>query len=204
MPKRKLPPNEELVRMYRSGMSCGEIAEATGTTPVTVQSMLSRIGEPRRSAAEAAKLRSERGRTNPARYWLGKNQPAEMVERRVKNIRGPNHYLWKGGKSRRPYRKKVQKEKCERCDGRQNLCIHHKDLDHFNDEPDNLAVLCLSCHLSLHKQMYWDAVKAGEEPPRSTGESHWKPDDWKKWRKRNRERYNTSWREWKKKKGGDK
>jgi len=32
--------------------------------------------------------------------------------------------------------------------------------------------------------------------PKSTGECHWKKGDWKKWREKNRERYNAAQRQW--------
>ena len=159
--------------MYRSGMSTGEIAERCGVKPVTVYSLLSRIGEPMRSVSEAARIRGERGRSNPSRYWLGKTQPPEMVERRVSKIRGENHYLWKGGDSLRPYRGKVKKESCETCGSRLNLGIHHRDFDHFNNAEENLSVLCVSCHMALHKQAYWDAIHSGQAPPKSNGPVGW-------------------------------
>ena len=173
MPVRKLPPNDIVIADYRSGMSTGEIAERYTVKPVTVTSLLRRIGEPLRSPAEAARLCVERGRNSPGRYWLGKTQPPEMVERRVSKIRGDQHYAWKGGNTRRPYRDGVVKEACEACGSRQNLGIHHVDLDHYNDDPANLQVLCVSCHMSLHKQAYWDAVHAGGPTPKSNGPVGW-------------------------------
>ena len=173
MAKRKLPPNEVVVREYRSGMSAGEIAEKYGVKPVTVHSCLVRIGEPRRSCAEAARIRVERGRCNSANYWQGKQQPPEMVEKRISKIRGENHWLWKGGKSRRSYRRVIKKVKCATCDSRLNLCIHHRDFDHYNNDPANLQVLCVSCHLSLHKTAYWEAVRTDKEPLRSNCERNY-------------------------------
>lgn len=42
---------------------------------------------------------------------------------------------------------------CERCSWTegQNLPIHHKDRDHFNNEPSNLEVLCHECHAKEHQ-----------------------------------------------------
>ena len=173
MPKRKLPPNETVVNLYRSGASTGEIAEMFNVAPVTVKSLLQRIGEPRRTAKEAAQRREETGRGKHIGYWTGKKQPQEMVEKRISKIRGPAHYLWKGGKDTRHYRKVVAKTKCERCSCKINLCIHHKDFDHYNDDPSNLEILCISCHISLHKQAYWDAIHAGKKPKRSNGPVGW-------------------------------
>jgi len=171
---RKLPPNEEVIALYDSGMSCPEIAERFGVASVTVSSLLWRIGHPMRPPKEAAKLCVEQGRNKPASYWKGKKQSPEMVESRVSKIRGENHYMWKGGDSRRPYRDVVEKIECEKCGARDNLGIHHKDFDHFNDEPSNLQVLCVSCHMSLHKQAYWDAIHAGQTPPKTNAPIGWK------------------------------
>jgi transposase-like protein len=49
MPKRKLPPNNEVIEMYDSGMSCGEIAEKCGVVYDTVYSLLKRIGHKTRN-----------------------------------------------------------------------------------------------------------------------------------------------------------
>lgn len=98
------------------------------------------------------------------RYWLGKKQPPEMVERRVSKIRGSNHYLWKGGLSRRPYRKMKKKTACERCGDTFQLLIHHKNGDHYDNQLDNLEVLCNRCHSSLHKTGYWESVRNGDKP----------------------------------------
>lgn len=177
MPNRKLPPNEQVIEMYRSGMSSGEIAEKCGVAPITVTSLFRRVGYQTRSAADAAKLRVQRGRSIPSTFWKGKKQPSDMVERRVEKIRGEKHYLWKGGLSRRPYRNEVEKEVCDKCGARENLSIHHVNLDHYDNRPDNLQVLCVSCHMSLHKQAYWDAIHAGKAPIKSNGPVGWRRDE---------------------------
>lgn len=177
MSKRKLPPNEIVIELYESGLSTGEIAEMHGVKPVTVVSLLTRIGHPRRSAKEAAILRVARGRAPRVAYWEGKKQPREMVERRISKIRGERHYLWKGGRSRRQYRGKVEKVLCDECGATLNLGIHHRNFDHYDNRPENLQVLCVSCHMSLHKQAYWDAVHKNEEPPRSNGPVGWRRGD---------------------------
>ena len=159
--------------MYRSGMSSGEIAEKCGVKPVTVLSLLRRISEPRRTTQQAADVREARGRGKPASYWTGKKQPPEMVEKRISKQRGERHYLWKGGRDRRPYRNMVDKQECESCGIGENLGIHHRNFDHYDNTPENLAVLCVSCHMSLHKKAYWDAVHAGKEPPKSNGPIGW-------------------------------
>jgi len=173
MPTRKLPPNDEVIAMYESGMSSGEIAEQCGVAGVTVLSLLRRIGHKTRMPKEAAILSYQRGRNIPSSYWQGKTQPAEMVERRASKIRGEAHYLWKGGVGRRLYRKGIEKYICIRCGVTENLGIHHSNFDHYDNVPDNLTILCVSCHMSIHKQAYWDAVHSGQEPPKSNGPVGW-------------------------------
>ena len=68
MPARKVPPNPELIAMYRSGMSCPEIGELMGCAAVTVQQALQRAGETLRTPMEAAANREARGRTKVTRY----------------------------------------------------------------------------------------------------------------------------------------
>ena len=173
MPKRKLPPNDEVIEMYLSGMSSGEIAEKCNVKPITVVSFLSRLNIPRRSAKEAAKIRNESGRANTPSYWLGKTQPKEMVKKRIDKIRGENHYLWKGGFYNRDYKKVIKKVKCGNCDSRMNLGIHHINLDHYDNSPKNLQVLCVSCHMSLHKKLYWEAKRKNLPIPKSNGPVGW-------------------------------
>jgi len=118
-------------------------------------------------------IRSASKLSNTTKYWLGKKQPAEMVERRVSKIRGDKHWCWKGGRARRPYRRKIKKSVCGKCGTTKSLGIHHKDFDHYNDAPENLEVLCVGCHMSLHKTAYWKAVHSGKNPPLSNGPVGW-------------------------------
>jgi hypothetical protein len=173
MPPRKVPSNEVLVEMYGRPMSAGQIAKELDMNINTIASALSRIpGLVLRNQSEAQKLAFQNGKKTTS-FWKGKKQPKDMVERRVSKIRGENHYLWKGGSSIREYRKLVSKEKCENCGSRLNLCVHHLDFDHYNNNPDNLSVLCVHCHLSLHKSKYWNSIRKGEEPMKSTAKSNW-------------------------------
>ena len=174
MPKRKLPPNDELIRLYESGLSGPDIAELYGTTAATVMGGLKRAGARARTGSEAQRLRFARG-AEPNRYWLGKKQPRDMVERRVAPIRGEAHWNWKGGVSdARAYRRLVTKEQCACCGGKERLAVHHRNNDHYDHSPENLMVVCLSCHSSIHKQAYWDAIHRGEEPPKSNAPNNWK------------------------------
>ena len=41
--------------------------------------------------------------------------------------------------------------KCERCGSTKNVDVHHKDGDRNNNTPENIALLCRSCHMKEHK-----------------------------------------------------
>lgn len=45
----------------------------------------------------------------------------------------------------------LEKEyKCERCGSIINVDVHHKDGNHNNNTPNNLELLCRSCHMKEH------------------------------------------------------
>lgn len=50
----------------------------------------------------------------------------------------------------------IKEEKCERCGLSQwmgqpiPLELHHKDFNHFNNNLDNLMIVCSNCHMQLH------------------------------------------------------
>lgn len=39
---------------------------------------------------------------------------------------------------------------CEICFSTDNLCIHHIDKNHSNNDPENLIMLCRRCHAKVH------------------------------------------------------
>lgn len=176
MPRRKLPPNSQVITDYQKGSSTGELAEKYGVAPSTVVSLLRRLDVPRRNPKDAARIRTEHRRFKITKYWQGKKQPPEMVEKRASKTRGEKHYLWKGGYNRRGYRNVIDKQKCVTCNITQNLSIHHIDFDHYNNTPENLQVLCVSCHMRLHKLAYWKAIRNGYKYQKSNAPIGWEKD----------------------------
>ena len=67
---------------------------------------------------------------------------------------------FKDGTQSTAYRGMIEKTHCNRCGTTEALLIHHRDGVHTNNTPDNLEVLCSSCHTSHHKQEWWDRQKA--------------------------------------------
>ena len=43
--------------------------------------------------------------------------------------------------------------KCERCGSTRNVDVHHKDRNHLNNTPENLELLCRSCHMKEHRKV---------------------------------------------------
>lgn len=153
--KRKLPPTEKIIALYEGGLSQSAIAKMYDVSPSAVVYQLKKRGYTSRDLAQAHKLAYESGRKIPS----------------VKS--GEDHWLWKGGKARRPYRDVVKKVECASCGGKDNLSIHHIDFDHYNNAPENLRVLCVGCHMSLHKRAYWEAIRNGDAPLKSNGPIGW-------------------------------
>lgn len=46
---------------------------------------------------------------------------------------------------------RFRKGECEKCKIKENLQIHHKDKNRYNNNLNNLITLCRSCHWSNHK-----------------------------------------------------
>jgi len=70
---------------------------------------------------------------------------------------GDKNGNWKGGYY---FYKQHRKEFCELCKAKsgsvlfgriKNLSVHHKDKNHYNFRPSNLATLCHSCHIKVHR-----------------------------------------------------
>ncbi len=167
---------DEIIELYLSGMSSGEIYDSGkfNISKPTILRFLSSKNVTIRDPKQASKLRSERGRAHISSYWKGKEFSKEHKENISKAITGKKNPRYVDGKQSNLYRKGIKKIQCKECESKKNLCIHHIDFDHFNNNPDNLEVICVSCHMSLHKKMYWDSIKKGEKPMKSNGIIGWK------------------------------
>lgn len=85
----------------------------------------------------------------------------ELTDEQCKKHTGKNNPAWKDGASIKPYgygwtdnlRRKVKERDnyiCQRCGFKDDLCVHHIDMDKFHNTVDNLITLCRSCHAKLH------------------------------------------------------
>lgn len=66
------------------------------------------------------------------------------------NQSGVNNNNWKGGI--RNYRKilPIDGSCCEICGSKNNLLVHHRDHNRYNNDKSNLAVWCKKCHQEHH------------------------------------------------------
>jgi hypothetical protein len=95
------------------------------------------------------------------------------IEARSRVVAGERNGNFKDGTQSRLYRKAVSKKHCAMCGSVEALGIHHTNDDHFDNRPDNLEVLCNSCHMSVTKRQWWDAKKSGLPLPKSNGPVGW-------------------------------
>lgn len=66
----------------------------------------------------------------------------------------------------------INEGKCERCGNRRNLQVHHLTYENlYYEEPDDLILLCGSCHRKEHglikkkkKRKYWPKKKKNKKP----------------------------------------
>ena len=86
---------------------------------------------------------------------------------------GTRNGRFKDGSQSRLYRRVVVKDKCTLCGCADRLSVHHKNDNHYDNRPENLEVLCNSCHMSETKRKWWAAKKAGQPLPKSNGPVGW-------------------------------
>lgn len=99
--------------------------------------------KPKTSSKCCSKLCSENNKKSYMRnHYLQRYKPKGY------NQSGENNNNWTGGIG--TYRKVKPRKKCELCPAKQNLVVHHKDEDRYNNKPENLQVLCRSCHVKVH------------------------------------------------------
>lgn len=55
----------------------------------------------------------------------------------------------------------IVSNKCSVCGSIENLQVHHKDLNFFNNTPSNLELLCTECHSKVHSTLETDLHNKG-------------------------------------------
>lgn len=163
----------EVQALYYAGKSPPELAVMYGVTPPNIRKFLQKHGTIMRTRKESKAVDFSRPDRKVSRFWLNKKMPADMVEKMHSTTRNQNHGMYKDGSCIRAYRRGVVKESCELCSSINNLAIHHKDFDHYNNEPSNLQIVCLSCHSRIHKNEYWRQIKENGVYTKGNSPNHW-------------------------------
>ena len=185
---RKLPPDDEMIALYRSGMSCGEIGEHYGCGAKSACSLLRRIGEPRRSLSEAARLAGTRGRAKgrftkrnvPWNKGLtgthfspetefkpghasNNRYPIGTVRVRIRRRGGKLHharaYVKVGQPSRWRLRCRVNWE-AEHGPIPRGMLIRHRSADGMDDRLSNLVLANRAEHLTMSRRECEDTRRA--------------------------------------------
>lgn len=115
-----------------------EIAKIYSCSWGTIRNHMLKYGLSPRSKSEAFAIRNQLPHKSRARIGAsnGNYRHGLYVQERI-------------------YRKMLAKESCAWCGSREYLDIHHKNHDHYDNHPENLEVVCHSCHASYHKSLYW-------------------------------------------------
>jgi uncharacterized membrane protein len=140
------------------------------------------VGRGQKKAAESAAFWSAR-RDEIERLYCGEGQSLAVVavsvgvctaalsralkrlgiQARSRGTSGQNNGRFKDGRQFRVYRDRVVKERCATCGAEPPavLDIHHVNGDHFDNRPENLQVLCRSCHMRETVSERWRKRRAG-------------------------------------------
>jgi hypothetical protein len=156
---KRRPPISEETRHKLSLAGMGKIGPMTGK---------------HHSEATKEKMSISR-KANPVKFWLGKHQPPEIIQKRLSHamLSGEDHPNWQGGISFEPYCPRFTREfkervraffdyRCVECGTPQNgrkLHIHHVTFNKKTccDSSIPLFVpLCKSCHSKTNfNREYW-------------------------------------------------
>lgn len=111
--------------------------------------------------------KAQRGRIG---CMLGKHHSREARRKISEGLKGDKSHLWKGGISFDPYPfawtrelkqaiRQRDKFGCQLCGEYPALNVHHIDYDKGNCAPENLILLCRSCHAQTnHNRDYWTGL----------------------------------------------
>jgi hypothetical protein len=185
--------SEDIVRLHQEGLSVRQIADRLGVSKSAISLRMKALGLKSRGKSTSAEWNSRKAEVEYlyhvrrlsqeqiAAYYgvtqavIYKVMKRLCIQRRSKGRRGPEHHHFKDGKSSVVYRRLVVKDQCRNCEATENLSVHHKNNDHYDNRLENLEVLCESCHISLAKKAWWAAKKAGLPTPKGNGPVGWAP-----------------------------
>lgn len=79
----------------------------------------------------------------------GKNNPMFSRRGKLAPAYKDGRTAFSGEKYRKILLASGRKQECEVCKTESNLCVHHIDGDHNNNDLDNLTWVCYKCHNSI-------------------------------------------------------
>ena len=146
-----------------------QIAEKMGCSQMKVRLLMAEYGIKPRSYSESQKVNKknpwkyksdnhkknitksvkESWKKNPNQGMTGKHHSDE-TKRKISDAQTKTGES-KNSKEYRKLAKELFDGKCLKCNTTNDLCVHHKDGNHFNNNPENLELLCRPCHISLHR-----------------------------------------------------
>lgn len=166
MAKRLHVTDEEVAQLYRdTHLTSRQLAARFGLGKTTVTRMLRRVIP----ADELATLTTDRLRRRPASYgMLGKHHTRERNVKFAAKMRG-RFTFYEGPLMvdlRAMNRGRREARLLYPLDGKVCPCgepatdRHHVDNDPTNNAPENVALLCSSCHISIHARARWAKHRA--------------------------------------------
>ena len=121
--------SDELIQYYLAGNSIKNTSEKFHIGETAIRNNLIFMGIKTRNIKEVRKIKK----------W---------------NCTGASNGRWLGGVNSTTYnriRRDFKPDICEICgEIKERMATHHIDKDHTNNTPENLMVLCPSCHSKLH------------------------------------------------------
>lgn len=155
--------DDVVIKLYLSGKSTNAIGEMFGVSHRAISDRLKRNGVYIRNKKEAAEPQRRYntcvicGKVFSARREWGKNYgrktcSPECMHTHLRNISIDRNMTHGGSQGRYQRIARESKEQvCEECGRRDvRLDVHHIDHDKCNNNPENLRMLCVSCHARFH------------------------------------------------------
>jgi RNase P subunit RPR2 len=157
---------EEIIKLYESGISTNQLEKRFGLSHGTVPKILRKHGVHVRTRKEALQKYARYNTCvvcgkifRPRENWLStkngnrKTCSPECLTQFLHDININTHM--KGGDSQIRYqriRRELKPDICEWCNAVPPVRIdtHHKDRDKSNNTIENIMVLCVHCHAYLH------------------------------------------------------
>ncbi len=181
---------EKLIKWYvEEELSRYQIAEILDCSTTKVKSLMKEYGIKPRSRSECQKVNKRnpwKDKTEQHKKRIAESVKKSWNDNPNQGMSGKHHseetkrkisesQITTGeSKNAREYKKLANElfdGKCLKCSTVKDLCVHHKDGDHYNNKPENLELLCRSCHLSVHRKNQYNGNNVESGIPRGLPKS---------------------------------